>query len=148
MGKKIEVEIVGKAGDAVLYIQFFKDETPIPNELYRLQYPGNSYVEKMSERMIEQKGDETKIKLSLRTREFFSSCAFPLCEGHSELERDLIGRFGANACKKIDIEKIHPALFPVWQRVIARFLDGDLFADVFELAEGPNFGGTSGGGES
>ncbi|EKR54316.1 hypothetical protein [Leptospira interrogans] len=147
MSKKIEVEIVGVAGDETLYIQFFKDGTPIPSELYRLQYPGNSYVEKMSERMIEQKGDETKIKLSLRTREFFSKCAFPLSEGNTELERDLIEQFGANTRKKIDVDKIHPALFPIWQRVIARFLDGDLFADVFELTTRSDAGGASGGGE-
>ncbi|EMO26202.1 hypothetical protein LEP1GSC170_1489 [Leptospira interrogans serovar Bataviae str. HAI135] len=97
--------------------------------------------------MIEQKGDETKIKLSLRTREFFKTCAFPLSEEHTELEKDLIEQFGANTCKKIDVDKIHPALFPVWQRVIARFLDGELFAEVFELTEDSNKRGPSGGGE-
>ncbi|WP_078125870.1 hypothetical protein [Leptospira alexanderi] len=145
MNKRIEVQVVGFAGDTVLYIQFFLDGIFIPGQLWKLQYPGNRFVEALTERVVQGKDGETQIKLSLRTREFFSVCVFGVNDPVTDTERDLVEKFGKNPCRKTDVDAVPPALFYHWNRVISRFFDGDLFAEVLQLGETSDDGGAASG---
>ncbi|EMO62658.1 hypothetical protein LEP1GSC133_1623 [Leptospira borgpetersenii serovar Pomona str. 200901868] len=126
----VETKIVGQDGDKILYLQFFKDEEPMKNQLWKLQHPGNKTVDSWNESMILRKGEEVSVRTSIRTKNFFDYCVFGVKDPVTDLEIDLAAEYGENEFKKIKQDDIQPRLYGVWQKVQVRFFDGDLWDDV------------------
>lgn len=62
----------------ILYLQFFKDEEPMKNQLWKLQHPGNKTVDSWNESMILRKGEEVSVRTSIRTKNFLITVCLAL----------------------------------------------------------------------
>lgn len=139
---KPEVVIVAEASDRVLYVNFFQSDVSIPDTLYRLQHPGMLEVEKWGNQVIEHNGDKMRLDTTIRTKRFFKECVFPVNEALTPLEESLVEKYGLNNGGKPTPETIHPRFHSLWQRVSARFLDGDLWNDIPESGNEPDYRAT------
>jgi hypothetical protein len=137
MKGKIGVIVVGtqtneQIGRTVVYIQFEKNGDVMPNQLWALTHPGNLAVEKWRDSMLRHDGGKLEFDSSEQTKSFFSVCVRPVGEGFTDLEKELVVKYGSNKSAKPDPDKIDPRLFGVWQKVQTNFLSGDIFDQISE----------------
>lgn len=136
----IQVEIVGaqideKIGRSVIYVQFFKDEKPMENQLWALTHPGNLTVEKWRDGVAKYENETLSFDSTNQTKQFFKTCIRPVNDSFTDLEKGLIEKFGKNESAKPDPDRLHPKLFGVWQKLQSRFLSGDIFDEIPEVDE-------------
>lgn len=136
MKNKIEVVVVGsqtneKIGRTVIYIQFEKNGEAMPNQLWALQHPGNLAVEKWRDSMLRHDGGKLEFDSSTQTQNFFKECVRPV-DGLTDLEKELVAKYGVNKSGKPDPDTIDPRIFGVWQKVQINFLSGDIFDQIPE----------------
>ncbi|MDO6395436.1 hypothetical protein Q4554_15265 [Leptospira santarosai] len=142
---KTEIEIVGAAGDKVLYIQFFKGAEPLPGQLWKLQHPGNKRVDEWDDEMLRQRDGGLELKTSLRTERFFRECVKGMIEPATPLEAELVERFGASPTKTLKRDDIHPRIYGLWGKLIPRFFDGSIWDEIPESVGLANGRGSSSG---
>ncbi|WP_017863262.1 hypothetical protein [Leptospira santarosai] len=146
---KTEIEIVGAAGDKVLYIQFFKGAEPLSGQLWKLQHPGNKRVDEWDDEMLRQRDGGLELKTSLRTERFFRECVKGVIEPATPLEAELVERFGASPTKTLRRDDIHPRLYGLWGKLAPRFFDGSIWDEIPESVGPANGrGGSSGDNET
>lgn len=139
----IQVEIVGaqtdeKIGRSVIYVQFIKNEKPMPNQLWALTHPGNLTVERWRDGVAKYENEVLAFDSTNQTKQFFKTCIRPVNDSLTDLEKDLIEKFGKNESPKPDPDRLHPKLFGVWQKLQSRFLSGDIFDELPELGDSPD----------
>ncbi|EMF82123.1 hypothetical protein LEP1GSC188_3412 [Leptospira weilii serovar Topaz str. LT2116] len=132
---KTEIEIVGQSGDKILYIQFFKGAEPLPEQLWKLQHPGNKRVDEWGEEMVRQKDGDLEVKTSLRTERFFKECVFGVTDPNTSLEEELVKKFGKTPTKTLKRDDITPRLYGLWGKLIPRFFDGAIWDEIPESVE-------------